>query len=626
MMVQTSDQEEEQWRRKYLDHLDQAEKKEKEWAGIESVLKRAIGRLSVAAKGYNKTVDRHIEEIRIATKDEINLHRLEMIIDDLSSALTRVTTEQTVIPILQKLVTGLELPKSCEKDRAGLLKRLARETDNAGEAVVREIIALLQKAVTGDKPGLFGRLLPSTQKPGPSDDDTDNRPEDRTTTEVISELNKHVHWPVTERKAAQDIEAGLKQQAKGADALITEYAFLINSLLSTNSLTDPVKKPEIDRLSDELSGMLDQRNNADTDPQVPELPAGDSRPEIREVLSRLLEQLAVPDSLNKEVEDLKKRLDAEADSSDWMQLLKDITSLVNSIRSRMQQEKHEFEVFLQQITTRLKDMDQYLKNEASSISTAQQEGMDFDTRVKSHVNDIRDDINTAIDLDALKTNVEKRLSTISQHIRDYRETEQERQDSAKKDILNMQNQMLSMEKETENLRQAIAIKNREAMIDVLTKLPNRLAYQKRAETEIARWKRFNSPLCLAICDIDHFKRINDSYGHKAGDKALRTVAKLLGKRLREIDFLARIGGEEFVILLPGTNENDALPPLDDIRESVATSGFHYRDKAVTITVSFGVSAFHQEDSLSDVFERADAALYRAKENGRNRIELATRDT
>jgi diguanylate cyclase len=140
------------------------------------------------------------------------------------------------------------------------------------------------------------------------------------------------------------------------------------------------------------------------------------------------------------------------------------------------------------------------------------------------------------------------------------------------------------------------------------------------EEEFARWSRFRQPLCIAAWDIDHFKRINDAYGHRAGDKVLRIVADTLAERLRETDFLARYGGEEFVMILPGTQADGAAQVIEAMRAAVAGLGFHFRGNPVSVTVSCGITPFRDGDSPDEAFERADKALYRAKQAGRNRCE------
>jgi diguanylate cyclase len=123
-----------------------------------------------------------------------------------------------------------------------------------------------------------------------------------------------------------------------------------------------------------------------------------------------------------------------------------------------------------------------------------------------------------------------------------------------------------------------------------------------------------------MLDLDRFKSINDGYGHLAGDKVLKIVANVLRKRLRSGDFLARFGGEEFVLLMPATELEEGVRLLDDLRAAVEECPFHFKGERVTVTVSMGVTAFQIGERSDMALKRADQALYRAKENGRNRVE------
>src|SRR5690606_30947913 len=127
-------------------------------------------------------------------------------------------------------------------------------------------------------------------------------------------------------------------------------------------------------------------------------------------------------------------------------------------------------------------------------------------------------------------------------------------------------------------------------------------------------------LTFSIWDIDHFKRINDAHGHDAGDRLLRGVADILGRHKRAEDFLARIGGEEFVLLLPMTPIDTAMSVAEKLRGAVATTAFRHRGDSVPVTVSCGLTEFRAGDTLTSAYERADRALYHAKERGRNRCE------
>jgi len=688
-MTATSGQGEEHWKGKYYNQLDQLEKKEKEWAGLESVLKRAVGRLSLAAEGQNDGIDRYIREIRIVIKNDIDRFRLESILDDLSKILAKAEQTQAATPssqqvmdALQALIEPLKLPEACNKDKQKLLKQIAKSTDKDKAACIRDVLEVLKKAIKlqpeseAKKTGFLGRIMGATEEaaksvdipatasivahvmqliPWPEKfrdkanslaDDTVGIKTDKALSTKINQLEKIIKEWKKDNETVDTSQSGASAEKTESDAIkgdvkkqsvtdrhnedLEAYRSCVMSFLNRFDnqsspdgkisalrvvARDAVERTELDKLASNLADILlaeNKQKSADI-----EAAGLEEQPNIQELLIRLLEQLVVPIDLHKNVEEMKARLEQQTHLSDWKKLLKDVAALINSIRIRMQQEKHEFESFLQQVTSRLKEMDNFLQNENLSINVAEQEGEMFDVKVNGDVREIRNDMMQANDLEDLKSVVSNRLDDISQHIKEYREVEQKRFTNVKKDVFDMQNQMMSLEKESEDLKSIIIEKNKEAMFDVLTEIPNRLAYEKKSVEEIARWKRFSNPLSLAIWDIDFFKKVNDTYGHKAGDKVLKTIAQLLNERIRETDFLARFGGEEFVMLLPGTAEKETLRLVNDLRKKVASCGFRYKGDAVNITVSCGISTFRDEDTLASVFERADNALYKAKENGRN---------
>ncbi|MBN1799771.1 MAG: GGDEF domain-containing protein [Spirochaetales bacterium] len=156
-----------------------------------------------------------------------------------------------------------------------------------------------------------------------------------------------------------------------------------------------------------------------------------------------------------------------------------------------------------------------------------------------------------------------------------------------------------------------------ATYDQLTLLLNRYAYRDILEKEIAQANRNNSRLSLILFDIDHFKKINDKYGHDIGDKILNIVAQRVNSCIRKSDFLFRIGGEEFAIVAAQTTAAQARILAEKIRETIAARKYIHD---ITVTLSLGVAELRKADSTEDIFRKADAALYKAKQAGRNRVE------
>lgn len=159
-----------------------------------------------------------------------------------------------------------------------------------------------------------------------------------------------------------------------------------------------------------------------------------------------------------------------------------------------------------------------------------------------------------------------------------------------------------------------------ALIDPLTGVKNRATMDNALHREIELAHRLNSQLSVILLDIDHFKRINDSFGHLFGDQVLRATAKCAEQTIRDSDMLFRYGGEEFLIVLSGTGKEGASLLAERIRKNVEDLEPH-PSHGVRPTISLGVTSLCDEDNATSLFARVDSALYRAKQAGRNRVEL-----
>lgn len=166
-----------------------------------------------------------------------------------------------------------------------------------------------------------------------------------------------------------------------------------------------------------------------------------------------------------------------------------------------------------------------------------------------------------------------------------------------------------------------------AMTDALTGLYNRRAFMELAEKECTFAERNTLPLGLMMIDVDHFKSINDHYGHAAGDVALASVARILASRLRRQDTIGRYGGEEFCVLLPSTDRSGAASVGEALRRAIERAALSLAKQSISVTVSIGITTYPAQGRsttphlLDSLFEKADAALYQAKREGRNRVVM-----
>lgn len=166
-----------------------------------------------------------------------------------------------------------------------------------------------------------------------------------------------------------------------------------------------------------------------------------------------------------------------------------------------------------------------------------------------------------------------------------------------------------------------------ATLDALTGLNNRRQFESRLKQEISLAERQKKPLCTIVIDIDFFKKVNDTYGHIAGDCVLKNVSQIIQREIRESDIASRYGGEEFVILLPFTSINDALPVAERLRHAVEKSTTKVPEEkgssslSIKVTISMGINEYKHGDTPQSLFEKADQALYESKTSGRNRISI-----
>jgi diguanylate cyclase (GGDEF)-like protein len=166
----------------------------------------------------------------------------------------------------------------------------------------------------------------------------------------------------------------------------------------------------------------------------------------------------------------------------------------------------------------------------------------------------------------------------------------------------------------------------QATRDGLTHLWNRTAILQVLDQELSRASRNKSPLALMMADLDHFKQINDTYGHHAGDAVLREAASRMSGSVRRHDFIGRYGGEEFLIVLPDSHLDGAIAQAERLREAMAAEAFHVDELFLSVTASFGVAWLDHPtpDQADDLLRQADAGLYQAKREGRNRVAAAER--
>ena len=353
-------------------------------------------------------------------------------------------------------------------------------------------------------------------------------------------------------------------------------------------------------------------------PDSPEPSYSSVAKHIEDTLIGLLDDLTLPERHRPQAEAMRDRLKNGLNWYELLPILDDLATLMLAITDSGQ---HEFEAYLQQLNERLEAFQSNLQAASEGHADNSSAARAMDTQIREQVDGLQNSVQEAADLDDLKqvleNHLEGLLGTMDQHQKQRDAREQEVAGRLK----SLAERVAHMEQEALGYREHLEEQRQKALIDPLTGLPNRAAWTERLEHEIAQWQQHGNTLSLAMLDLDHFKRINDNYGHLAGDKVLKIIATVLRKRLRGSDFIARFGGEEFVLLLPATPPAVGAKLLETLRASIEACPFHFKGERVTITVSMGLAAFRPGEHSDLVLKRADQALYRAKHAGRNRVEL-----
>jgi diguanylate cyclase len=353
-----------------------------------------------------------------------------------------------------------------------------------------------------------------------------------------------------------------------------------------------------------------------------EAPTRIDRSAVQSRLIALLEAIEFPRAGQGRANQLVARLRRDLSTEAFFELFQEIIDFAAKMKASAESEQKSLDEFLSDLTDKLLQLEKQTVGVRDLTRASEADSEARHTTFAEQVEGLRASTNAATELEGLKSLVNARLTSISDYLETERKTELNRSQETELQVEQLTGRLHDLEMEAGDLRAKLRIEHNLSMRDVLTGLPNRKAFDERIEQEIGRWNRLRSPFCLLIWDIDHFKSINDRFGHKAGDKALVTIAEELSTSLRDVDFVGRFGGEEFVMLLAGMEQQMALQAAEQIRGKVAECGFNSSGKPVKITISCGVGQFVDGETAEQLFERTDRALYRAKHDGRNRCATA----
>ncbi|MBI6621472.1 diguanylate cyclase [Pseudomonas corrugata] len=378
----------------------------------------------------------------------------------------------------------------------------------------------------------------------------------------------------------------------------------------------PVAAAESSEPAEPLAADSDEAHYAL--PDSPEPSYSSVARHIEDTLLGLLGDLTLPERHRPQAEAMRERL---RNGLNWYELLPILDDLAVLMLAITDSGQHEFEAYLQRLNDRLESFQSTLQAASDDHADNLSASREMDSQIREQVDGLQSSVQQADDLEGLKQVLENHLEGLLGTMDEHRKQRDQREKEVSVRLKSLAERVALMEQDALIVRENLEEQRQKALIDPLTGLPNRAAWTERLEQEVEQWQRHGNSLLIAMLDLDHFKRINDNYGHLAGDRVLKLIASVLRKRIRGSDFIARFGGEEFVLLVPDTPLAAGAKLAEALRAAIEACPFHFKGEPLTVTVSMGMTAFKPGERSELVLKRADEALYRAKNAGRNRVEF-----
>jgi len=338
----------------------------------------------------------------------------------------------------------------------------------------------------------------------------------------------------------------------------------------------------------------------------------------KELLQHFIEKLPATVAGKLDSGKLQSAFNETSDIRILRDVIDDIREVLNGELASKDNKIAELSGFLCTIIKRLDGFKAHFNEEKADRKTSSNEQKMLGDFLGTNLNEIRLSVAEADNIEQLRVAIDSRIDEIGSEVANYLQQETQRAARAEKSSAALAEQLEKLHHQTNQLRESLETARTDAIIDPLTKVSNRRAYDDRLNIEYTRWKRYREPLTLAIMDIDHFKNINDTYGHPIGDKVLKIVAERIQSQVRESDFFGRIGGEEFAFILVNSDIQCAMDKVEALRQSVESCKFTVQMEKLRVTISIGVATFNEKDTVDTIYQRADEALIMAKQTGRNK--------
>ncbi len=555
------------WKKQYIQTLNELDAKESDWEKEKQQLLRAVLKLTFAFQGSDDLLDKKLQDLKEALKQsnkQLPQNEITQIIDAILK--NKKETDANISRTHLLINNVLEL--------ISLDQQYEQHTDQVSE---------INREIQNNTVSPLNKLKPIN--------------------DILADINQTA---AKKKQKPDSFKVFLKKLSEHSDT-DTSLADLCKRTISIRNEQEKLKA-----ISDCISLIV--RKNASSEQTIVE--KTDSK--NVEYIITLLDWITIPGKSQTKLDVLKKQIEQRKDSKEIGNLLRRLALIISNAYMELQSELNGTEAFLKKVTHQLNEITlqiadiETLENESFSNSVT------LNNELEKQINLIKTGVDESDSIENIKKTINTRIEVLQNNMDQFIAVEQKRKSRTETHHKELVDRLSDMEKETEELRKCIEEEKGKAYKDTLTQVPNRMAFDERINAEYARWKRYKNKMTLCLIDIDKFKCVNDTYGHKAGDIVLRTVADKCVSKVRKSDFFSRYGGEEFALILPETGLSAAISVAETLRESIKNCTFQYGEETVPITISCGLAELKGKDTIDTIFKRADKALYMAKETGRNR--------
>ncbi len=595
------------WRQKYEALIAEQDAQQAAFEQQQTQLRRAMVRVSLAVEGFDEQLDVCLSRLREAFKGEVGGHRdgadgleatpgaLDAAIAQLEASVLQFETKreqewQSCQTALQALVQHGQAMAGEQAAWRAMSKRIRQAGAQESSAVLRQMAELLQANEFAQEADLSDPGTGSVDQPEPRGwlDRFRRRPAGG----IESQPEVDAGPIVAERPSEASVEARPVLEEEVLEVEVLEGEVLTHAEAEAEDQREaifqrPVHEPAFSRVSDK----------------------------VHSILTDLLERVEPVGCTEQKALAARQRL---ARGLNWYELVPTLEDIRDLVLQAYLMADEEYRSYLRRLDEELAEILSVL----DLTSDAHQHWMaaddDFQHSLSQQLGALGRSVSVATEVHSLQQDIHSHLAQIQTALQHSQAQKAKSQATMETELCRLTQRLQSLEQQASEAARSLTEARQQALTDGLTGLPNREAYNERAYLEWHRWQRYGEPLTLVVCDIDHFKSINDRFGHQAGDRVLQVLSKALSQRLRAVDFIARYGGEEFVLLLPNTSLSDGTTLMEKMRTVIASTPLRFKQEPLSVTLSMGVVAVSGEETIEQAFARADQLLYRAKALGRNR--------